>query len=214
MPGNFRRGVADSFPHTMPDSFPPVLDNNGSLLHRIAALCIRYLVNILLLARSRMFLSPGSFHGVPAACIERASSTYGVPYQDIVALMRNEGGRPGTAVPDPNGTTDLGPMQVNTCHLRFLSEYGYHYRTLRYNGCANVMAGTWVFARCLAQTGSLLAAAACYNAGVHDLAAAWQTGYVQRFAGHLGIVIGRTSENTARLANPWVDASLVVEGGN
>lgn len=211
MPGKFRKGVADSFPNTMPDSFPPVLDNNGSLLHRIAALCIRYLLNILLLARSRMFLPPGSFHGVPVECIERASSTYGVPYQDIVALMRNEGGRPGTAARDSNGTTDLGPMQVNTCHLPFLEKYGYRYRTLRYNGCANVMAGAWVFARCLAQTGSLLAAAACYNAGHGNMQAAWRSGYVQRFAGHLGIVIGGASENPARLANPWMDASLVVE---
>ena len=72
------------------------------------------------------------------------------------------------------------------------------------------MAGTWVFARCLAQTGSLLAAAACYNAGVHDLAAAWQTGYVQRFASHLGIVIG-ASERLERQKNQWVNASLVVE---
>ena len=160
--------------------------------------------------RLRVFLPPGSFHGVPAACIERASSTYGVPYQDIIALMKNEGGRPGTAVLDSNGTTDLGPLQVNTCHLSFLARYGYSYRTLRYNGCANVMAGAWVFARCLAQTGSLLAAAACYNAGVHNLAAAWQAGYVQRFADHLGLVIG-ASERVEQKRNQWMDASLVVE---
>lgn len=160
--------------------------------------------------RLRVFLPPGSFHGVPAACIERASSTYGVPYQDIIALMKNEGGRPGTAVLDSNGTTDLGPLQVNTCHLPFLSRYGYHYRTLQRNGCANVMAGTWVFARCLAQTGNLLAAAACYNAGRGNMQAAWRTGYVQRFAEHLGIVIGAEAKRQ-KPKNPWVDASLIVE---
>lgn len=159
-----------------------------------------------------MFLPPGSFHGVPVECIERASSTYGVPYQDIVALMRNEGGRPGTAARDSNGTTDLGPMQVNTCHLPFLARYGYHYQTLRNSGCANVMAGTWVFARCLYQTGSLLAAAACYNAGVRDMPAAWENGYVQRFANHLGIVIGKqTQSGQPAKVSKWMQASLVVE---
>ncbi|MDA8378721.1 MAG: lytic transglycosylase domain-containing protein [Planctomycetia bacterium] len=156
-----------------------------------------------------MFL-PAEFHGVPVTCIERASSTYGVPYQDIIALMKNEGGRPGTAVCDSNGTTDLGALQVNTCHLPFLEKYGYSYRALRYNGCANVMAGTWVFARCLAKTGGLLAAAACYNAGLKDMPAAWDNGYVQQFAGHLGIVIG-APERIERQKNQWVDASLVVE---
>ncbi|MBU2774251.1 lytic transglycosylase domain-containing protein [Acidithiobacillus ferrooxidans] len=158
-----------------------------------------------------MFL-PAEFHGVPVTCIERASSTYGVPFPDIVALMKNEGGRPGTAVRDSNGTSDLGPLQVNSCHLPLLEKYGYRYQTLRYNACANTMAGVWVFARCLAKTGSLLSAAACYNAGVKDMPAAWHNGYVQRFARHLGIVIGAPENGTARSVDgEWMEASLVIE---
>jgi soluble lytic murein transglycosylase-like protein len=130
-----------------------------------------------------------SFHGTPISCIQQASRTYAVPRRDIFALMKNEGGTPGIAVRDSNGTQDLGPMQVNTCHLPFLRSYGYSYRVLKNNACANVMAGTWVFARCLAITGNLLSAAACYNAGPGNLAAAWQDGYVQRFAAHLGLQI-------------------------
>ncbi len=147
------------------------------------------------------------FHGVPDHCIQQASAIYGVPRQDIVALMKNEGGRPGTVSPDANGTEDLGPMQVNTCHLPRLRAFGYSYYKLRYDACANVMAGTWVFARCLAITGNLMAASACYNAGPGDLQAAWQNGYVQRFSAHLGLHVVSTPEKH------YLAAGLVVEGG-
>ncbi|AEM49048.1 Lytic transglycosylase catalytic [Acidithiobacillus ferrivorans SS3] len=129
------------------------------------------------------------FHGAPISCIAAASRQYGVPKRDIIALMQNEGAAPGIAAHDSNGTTDLGPMQVNTCHLPLLRRFGYTYQTLKYNACANVMAGTWVFAQCLAQTGNLLNAAACYNAGVGAMPIAWQNGYVARFAAHLGLQI-------------------------
>ena len=183
-------------------------DSARCILHLGRVRCIY--VKIYYLASGPLMYAPLEFHGVPMTCIARASSTYGVPVQDIIALMKNEGGRPGTASRDSNRTVDLGPMQVNTCHLPFLSAYGYHYSVLRYNGCANVMAGSWVFARCLARTGNLLAAAACYNAGVGNQQAAWRTGYVQRFAEHLGLVIGDRGNNKA-LGNQDVDASLVVE---
>lgn len=148
------------------------------------------------------------FHGVPENCIQQASAIYGVPRRDIVALLKNEGGRPGIAVQDANGTQDLGPMQVNTCHLPTLREFGYSYKLLKYNPCANVMAGTWVFARCLAATGNLIAASACYNAGTGDMQAAWADGYVQRFSAHLGLSIAGGPQKH------YLAAGLVVEGGS
>ncbi|WP_226857297.1 lytic transglycosylase domain-containing protein [Acidithiobacillus concretivorus] len=156
-----------------------------------------------------IFHNSSFFHATPLRCIQQASQIYAVPRRDIIALMKNEGGAPGIAVKDSNGTQDLGPMQVNTCHLPFLRSYGYSYRVLKNNPCANVMAGTWVFARCLAITGNLFSAAACYNAGPGNLAAAWRDGYVQRFAGHLGLqVLGKGQPKQHYLA-----AGLVVEGG-
>lgn len=123
-------------------------------------------------------------HGVPTQCIEQAAQRYATPPAAIVSILRNEGGRPGLAINNTNGSQDLGPMQVNTSHLKFLSRYGYTYNTLRDNPCANVMAGTWIYAKCLASTGNVLRAAACYNAGSHPWLA-WRSGYVQRFVVHL-----------------------------
>lgn len=126
-----------------------------------------------------------TFHQVPLRCIDAAAHRYGLAVPDIYAILRTEGGRIGSVVPDPNGTSDLGPAQVNTCHLPFLSHYGYTFHTLAYNPCANIMASSWIFARCLAQTSGPLQAAACYNAGGRPWLA-WQSGYVQRFSANLG----------------------------
>ena len=147
------------------------------------------------------------FHGTPLSCIQAASRRYQVPVEDLYALLENEGAGPGVAAHDPNGTVDLGPMQVNTCHLPFLSHYGYTYDTLKNNACANVEAGAWVFARCLFISNNVIQAAACYNAG-HNLYAAWQDGYVQRFAEHLGL--GTPVWTMAKPHKPGLE--LVVEG--
>jgi len=126
-----------------------------------------------------------SFHGVPLACMHQAAARYGLRSDILLAILNTEGGRPGTVAYDSNGTEDLGPAQVNTCHLPTLSLYGYTFTTLADNPCANIEASAWIFSRCLAETGNLLNAAACYNAGSHPWLA-WQSGYVQRFAAALG----------------------------
>lgn len=120
-------------------------------------------------------------------CMQGAAARYGVPLKDIPAIIRTEGGRPGLAVGDGNGSTDYGLMQVNSCHLAYLRTLGYTRHRLKDNACDNVYAGTWIFARCLRAVGNNpLKAAACYNAGSHPWLA-WQSGYVQRFARNLKI---------------------------
>lgn len=134
---------------------------------------------------------PGIVHaqpfvsGVPLSCIQSAAHRYGLSVPILAAVLRTEGGRPGTVSPDPNGTFDLGPAQVNTCHLPTLQRYGYSFAALAGDPCANIEAGAWIFARCLSGTGNVLDAAACYNAGSRPWLA-WQSGYVSRFAGYLG----------------------------
>lgn len=129
-----------------------------------------------------------TFHEVPVTCIASAAHRYGLSISEVEAILRTEGGVVGSVVPDPNGTDDLGPAQVNTCHLPFLSHFGYTFHTLADNACANVMAGSWIYARCLSQSQNPLQAAACYNAGGRPWLA-WQSGYVQRFAANLGISV-------------------------
>lgn len=153
-------------------------------------------VSIMLIAACSLFVtSPVAvaheaprFHGVPLSCIHSAAQRYGLRSSLLLAILRTEDGRIGTVSPDPNGTDDLGPAQINTCHLPFLEHYGYTFHILADNPCANIAASAWIYARCLHATGNDLQAAACYNAGSEPWIA-WQRGYVQRFASFLGLPV-------------------------
>lgn len=153
-----------------------------------------------------------SFHGVPLACMRQAATRYGLRPDILLAILHTEGGRLGTVAPDGNGTEDLGPAQVNTCHLPTLSHYGYTFATLADNPCANIEASAWIFSRCLASTGNLLNAAACYNAGSRPWLA-WQSGYVQRFARALGDPISVLQEPQQPQKPGPIPALLVVWSG-
>lgn len=89
-------------------------------------------------------LSALLIHGVPIECINHAAVTYYVPATVIVSVLQTEGGRPGLAKPNKNGTFDYGPMQVNSIWLKRIAPYGYSEQQLRNNPCVNVMVGTWI----------------------------------------------------------------------
>ncbi|MGH7211698.1 MAG: lytic transglycosylase domain-containing protein, partial [Acetobacteraceae bacterium] len=48
------------------------------------------------------------------ACMAAAASCYALPPRVLPAIQQVEGGRIGTVAADPDGTSDLGVMQVNT----------------------------------------------------------------------------------------------------
>lgn len=67
----------------------------------------------------------------------------------LLAVMRTEAGRVGMFSPNSNGSYDIGPMQVNTIHLRDLSSTykvspGQLAQLLAYDGCFNVAVGAWM----------------------------------------------------------------------
>lgn len=57
--------------------------------------------------------------------IVHAASRYDVPLAPLLGILATENGRLGEALGNKNGTWDLGPFQVNTCHLNDLSEIGF-----------------------------------------------------------------------------------------
>ncbi len=65
----------------------------------------------------------------------------------VKAILKTEGGRPGQAVRNTNGSHDLGPMQINTSWLPILAARGITLPMLRDDYCVNVAVGTWILAR-------------------------------------------------------------------
>ncbi len=92
-------------------------------------------------------LSALLIHGVPIECINRAAVTYYVPAKVIISVLETEGGWPGLAKHNKNGTVDYGPMQVNSIWLKRIAPYGYTQQQLQNNPCTNVMVGTWILSR-------------------------------------------------------------------
>jgi len=91
-------------------------------------------------------------HGVPVECINKAAVTYVVPAKVIVSVLATEGAKPGTESQNKNGTTDLGPMQINSSWLPKLAQYGYTKDQIQYDPCVNVMVGTWILSNKIAQS--------------------------------------------------------------
>jgi hypothetical protein len=81
------------------------------------------------------------------ACLQQAAAHYKLPLDLLSAILRVEGGRPGLAVRNTNGSFDLGPMQINTVWLSTLRSRGITLEMLRDDYCVNVAVASWILAR-------------------------------------------------------------------
>lgn len=100
---------------------------------------------------------------VTEQCIVRSAEQMNLPLDVLISVMYQEGGKPGQAVRNTNGTYDLGPMQVNTFWLKYFAKRGVAPEELLNNGCINVLAGAYILASEIANTGSLTKGIAQYH---------------------------------------------------
>lgn len=98
-----------------------------------------------------MPLSMLSINDVPIECINRASMTYQLPAELIIAVLKTENGRKDMAKPNENGTYDYGPMQINTVWLPKIQPYGYTRDMILHNPCLNLWVGSWILAQQVAK---------------------------------------------------------------
>lgn len=90
------------------------------------------------------------FHDVPLACINEAAMTYQVPATMIVSVIKMENGKNGEISKNPNGTYDLGVMQINSSWLPKLNKKGITEEAVKSDPCVNVQVGTWILAQGIA----------------------------------------------------------------
>lgn len=110
---------------------------------------------------------------VLAACLMLAAETYNVPPAVMVGIMNVEGGKVGQEVKNTNGTSDLGPMQINTIWLPELSR---HWKVepelarswVRDNGCVNMHVSAWILRGRLDRTRNLYTAIAHYHSATPE----------------------------------------------
>lgn len=104
-----------------------------------------------------------TIHGVPIECINQAAVTYYVPAKVIISVIATEGGNIGVVRQNKNGTSDYGPMQVNSSWLPTIRKYGYTPELLRDDPCVNVMAGAWILSTKITQSNDYWSGVANYH---------------------------------------------------
>jgi hypothetical protein len=99
-----------------------------------------------------------------AVCLAAATHAYEIPQNYLYAILAVEGGRVGEAVRNKNGTSDLGPFQINTSWGIAIARF-WHVPIeealirVRDDGCANALVATAILRRCANEAGGDLRSA-------------------------------------------------------
>lgn len=126
-------------------------------------------------------MMPVLINEVPVACINQAAITYHVPASLILSIMKKENGHNGQASHNKNSTYDLGVFQINSSWLPTLARYGYTKNDIQFDPCKNVMAGTWILAKGLAQGKSVWSGAANYYSHTPALNSLYRNDLYKRY---------------------------------
>lgn len=103
--------------------------------------------------RTRVSIPPG--RPLTFEAIEQAARTYGVPLAPLLGILATENGRLGEALDNTNGTWDLGPFQINTCHLNDLQEVGFTPEAIMADGVINAHAAAWLLRQEIKNAGGM-----------------------------------------------------------
>jgi soluble lytic murein transglycosylase-like protein len=107
-----------------------------------------------------LLLPTGGF----AACFDEAAARYRVPSSLLMAISRVESsGNPQAISRNPDGSHDIGHMQINSRWLPLLKRYGIDERSL-FDACTNTYVGAWILAQNIHRLGYNWNAIGAYNA--------------------------------------------------
>jgi hypothetical protein len=86
-------------------------------------------------------------------CVLQSAVHYQVPADVLLAIGQYEAGKEGSAIPNTDGTYDLGRAGINTVHLDELRRYGVDpavaVHSLRFDGCYNYAMAAYLLQRSL-----------------------------------------------------------------
>jgi soluble lytic murein transglycosylase-like protein len=99
-----------------------------------------------------------------ATCYEHASARYGVPANLLKAIaLQESSGRAQAFNRNPNGTFDMGLMQINSAWLPTLARQGIQPQHL-WDPCVSTLVGAWILANNFARLGYNTQGLGAYNA--------------------------------------------------
>ena len=114
-------------------------------------------------------------------CVADAARASDLPLAALIGILATENGRAGEALQNANGTWDMGPFQINTCHVNELVDMGIAPETVLRDGCANAYAAAWLLRKEYKRTGNLWEAVGAY----HSRTPKYRDAYIARVKEHL-----------------------------
>ena len=115
------------------------------------------------------------------SCIRQAADRCGVPLAALLGILATEGGQPGLALSNTNGTGDMGPVQVHTGHREDLLEAGWRPEDVLGDACVNAQAAAWLLRKEMGRSRSLWEALGAY----HSRTPKFHNAYVGRLRANL-----------------------------
>ncbi|SDT43516.1 Transglycosylase SLT domain-containing protein [Pseudomonas asplenii] len=102
----------------------------------------------------------------PAFCWDSAGRDHGIEPALLYAIAHVESGlRPQAMNHNPDGSRDIGLMQINSLHLPHLAAQGITEQRLLEDPCLSVRVGASILARFIVRHGYGWTAVGAYNAG-------------------------------------------------
>lgn len=120
-------------------------------------------MNASLLLTLALAATPADTEADVAACISQAATAFQVDPMALELIREVEGGQPGSASRNDNGSVDLGVMQVNSWWLPRLKALGITRDELQNDTCINVSVAAWIYVQEFAQSGDMARAVAAYH---------------------------------------------------
>lgn len=128
-------------------------------------------------------------------CVTDAAQRNGLPLAALLGILATEGGQPGEALSNTNGTWDIGPCQVNTCHVGELAKLGIQPTAIMADSCLNVSAAAWLLRQELNRSGGdIWEAVGAY----HSRTTPFHRAYISRVQRNLAL-LGEGKGRVARL---------------
>ena len=137
-----------------------------NILHRNIFLYFSMLVFLLpgtALAAGRAKVVLPEASPVSWECVVDAAQKSGLPLAALVGILAAENGEPGEALRNSNGTWDMGPFQINTCHVNELVRMGIAPELVLRDGCVNAYAAAWLLRKEYERTGNIWEAIGAYH---------------------------------------------------
>jgi len=126
------------------------------------------------LIAASLALSPIAAAGSIDSCFDSAGNFYGIEPRLLRAIAQVESSfRQDATHPNPDGSEDIGIMQINSWWLGTLSQYRIDRRTLILDACTNINVGAWILKQAIRDNGYNWRAVGAYNAKSADKAAAY-----------------------------------------